>query len=81
MNALLAELEALAKNLGPVASAVLAALLIIGGLLVIFNPNFLAWIVGLFLILVGHCGSGRDLCAPPAFQLVAIRIFFTTTTN
>ena len=53
MHTLLAELAALTHKFGPIVSTVLAATLIIFGLLIIVNPALLGWIVGLMLILIG----------------------------
>ncbi|WP_447968508.1 hypothetical protein [Nitrospira sp. M1] len=53
MNSLLAALATLTHNVGPVVSSVLAAFLIILGLLIIIKPALLGWIVGLVLILAG----------------------------
>ncbi|GJL50364.1 hypothetical protein [Candidatus Nitrospira salsa] len=53
MNSLLAALATLTHNMGPIVSTVLAAFLIIMGLLIIVNPALLGWIVGLVLILAG----------------------------
>lgn len=43
----------LIEKIGPVGSIVVASLLLILGLLVIFNPRLLAWFAGIALILVG----------------------------
>ncbi|MCA9464750.1 MAG: hypothetical protein KC643_04815 [Nitrospira sp.] len=53
MHTLLSTLLTLTQKLGPVVSIVLAAILIILGTLIIFNPALLGWIVGLLFILVG----------------------------
>ncbi|GJL63744.1 MAG: hypothetical protein NPIRA04_23980 [Nitrospirales bacterium] len=53
MNSILIALATLTRNVGPVVSSVLAAFLIIFGLLIIVKPALLGWIVGLVLILTG----------------------------
>jgi len=53
VNSLLAALATLTHTIGPIVSTVLAAFLVIIGLLIIANPALLGWIVGLVLILAG----------------------------
>jgi len=46
-------LAALTQNIGPVASAVTATLLIILGIIIITHPPVLRWIIGVGFVLLG----------------------------
>jgi Flp pilus assembly protein TadB len=47
------QLAGMAQRIGPVLTAIVAALLIIVGVLVINHPELLSWVVGIILMLGG----------------------------